>query len=123
MATHAHRRLQYDLKARVLAKMRREKSPFVWTANDLLEIGSRAAVDKALQRLVLSQDIRPIAPGLYDLPRMSQLTAKPTSVVYTAVIEAIARRSKIRLLVDGLTAASQLGLTNAVPARVIVHTD
>ena len=40
-----------------------------------------------------------------------------------AIIEAVARRDQIRLLVDGITAANQLGLTDAVPARVIVHTD
>jgi len=39
------------------------------------------------------------------------------------VIDAVARRDKIRLLLDGLTAANQLGLTTAVPGRVTVHTD
>jgi hypothetical protein len=39
------------------------------------------------------------------------------------IIDAIARRDQIRILVDGLTAANQLGLTDAVPAHVVVHTD
>lgn len=38
-----------------------------------------------------------------------------------AVIEAIARRDQIRLLVDGKTAANDLGFTIAVPAEIIVH--
>ena len=37
--------------------------------------------------------------------------------------EAIARRDQLRLLVDGMTAANDLGLTDAVPARVTIHTD
>ena len=37
--------------------------------------------------------------------------------------EAIARRDHLRLLVDGMTAANDLGLTDAVPARVTLHTD
>ena len=39
------------------------------------------------------------------------------------MVGAIARRDQLRLLVDGMTAANDLGLTDAVPARVIIHTD
>jgi hypothetical protein len=39
------------------------------------------------------------------------------------VLDAIARRDQLRLLVDGMTAANDLGLTDAVPARVTIHTD
>jgi hypothetical protein len=35
-----------------------------------------------------------------------------------AVIDAVARRDQTRIVVDGLTAANDLGLTTAVPARV-----
>jgi len=42
---------------------------------------------------------------------------------YTAIIDAVARREKARFLPDGITAANQLGLTDAVPAKVTVHTD
>jgi hypothetical protein len=38
-------------------------------------------------------------------------------------MDAIARRGQLRLLVDGMTAASDLGMTDAVPARVTIHTD
>ena len=39
------------------------------------------------------------------------------------MIDAIARRDQIRVLVDGMTAANDLGLTNAVPSKIVVHTD
>lgn len=39
------------------------------------------------------------------------------------MIETVARRDQIRVLVDGMTAANDLGLTNAVPAKIVVHTD
>ena len=39
------------------------------------------------------------------------------------VIDAVGRRDQLRLLIDGMTAANDLGLTNAVPGKVIVHTD
>lgn len=100
------------------------RTPFgVWTPVDFLDLGPRAAVDKALQRLAQSQAIRRIDRGLYDQPDINRLTGKPTSPDYTAVIDAVARRDQIRVLVDGLTAANQLGLTDAVPAKAVVHTD
>ncbi len=34
-----------------------------------------------------------------------------------------ARRDQLRLLEDGMTAANDLGLTGALPARVTIHID
>jgi len=42
---------------------------------------------------------------------------------YRAVIDALARRDQARMLVDGMTAANDLGLTDAIPARVVIHTE
>ena len=39
------------------------------------------------------------------------------------MIDALARKGKVRIVVDGLTAANDLGLTDAVPARIGVLTD
>jgi Family of unknown function (DUF6088) len=112
-----------DLKRAVLDRMTSEKSLPVWTPNDFLDLGTRSAIDKALQRLALSGDIRRIDRGLYDVPRVSSLTGKPSTPDYTAIIDAVTRREKARFLPDGITAANQLGLTDAVPAKVTVHTD
>jgi hypothetical protein len=103
--------------------MRENSSRLVWTPSDFLSLGGRTGVRKALQRLVDSKAIRRIDRGLYDLPRFNALTGQLNHPDYTAVIDAVARRDQIRLLVDGITAANQLGLTDAVPARVKVHTD
>lgn len=112
-----------DLKRAILDRIQRDKSIVVWTPNDFLDLGARSAVDKALQRLALSSDLRRIDRGLYDLPRVNTLTGKPRTPDYTAIIDAVTRREKARFVPDGMTAANQLGLTDAVPARVTVHTD
>ena len=39
------------------------------------------------------------------------------------MIDAISRRDQVRVLIDGMTCANDLGLTNAVPGQVIIHTD
>lgn len=95
----------------------------VWTAVDFLDFGSRDAVDKALQRLVAEGVVRRIERGLYDLPAPNQLTGKHSPPQTSAVIDAVARRDQARLLVDGMTAANDLGLTTAVPAQIVVLTD
>ncbi|MBZ5668019.1 MAG: DUF6088 family protein [Acidobacteriia bacterium] len=112
-----------DLKSAILDRIRWDKSIAVWTPNDLLDLGARSAIDKALQRLALSGDLRRIDRGLYDLPRVNTLTSKPNTPDYTAIIDAVTRREKARFLPNGMTAANQLGLTDAVPAKVTVHTD
>jgi hypothetical protein len=95
----------------------------VWVPTDFAQLGSRDAIDKTLQRMVQAEELRRIDRGLYDRPKLNSLTRRPTTPDYRAVVEAIARRDQLRLLVDGMTAANDLGLTDAVPARVTVHTD
>ena len=112
-----------DLKDLIISRIKSGPASHVWTAADFLDLGNRDAVDKAFQRLVASSDIRRIDRGLYDKPWLNKLTKQPSAPDYRSVIDAIARRDQIRILIDGMTAANDLGLTNAVPAKVIVHTD
>lgn len=57
------------------------------------------------------------------VPRHNSLTKKPTVADCAAVIDAVAGRDQARVVVDGLIAANDLGLTTAVPARILVLTD
>lgn len=95
----------------------------VWTPADFADLGARAAVDKTLQRLVAAGALRRIDRGLYDQPRRNALTGGASAPDYRAVIRAVARRDQARVLVDGMTAANDLGLTTAVPARIEVLVD
>lgn len=90
----------------------------VWTPVDFLDLGPRAAVDKSLQRLARGGKLSRISRGLYYRPGTNNLTRKPTTPDVRSVIDAIARRDQSRFVVDGMTAANDLGLTTAVPARV-----
>jgi len=112
-----------DLKSRILERIDTGRPHAVWTAADFLDLATRDAIDKALQRLVVAGKLRRIDRGLYDQPSLNSLTKAPSPPDPRQVIEAIARRDQIRVLVDGMTAANDLGLTNAVPAKIIVHTD
>ncbi|WP_313701600.1 DUF6088 family protein [Achromobacter sp.] len=112
-----------DIKTQIVASMEAASPGHVWGAADFAHLGGRDAVDKALQRLAASGQLRRIDRGLYDRPRINSLTKKAAVPDYRAVLDAIARRDQLRLLVDGMTAANDLGLTHAVPAHVTIHTD
>jgi len=112
-----------ELKSRVLEQISNTPSTGVWTANDFASLGTRSAIDKVLQRLLRTGDLRRIDWGLYDRPTRNELTSKATVPDYRAVIQAVARRDNVRLLLDGMTAANDLGLTTSVPARIEVLVD
>ena len=96
---------------------------WVCTPKDFLDLGSREAVDQALSRLVKAGQLRRAGHGLYDMPRMSNVLKRAAPVDLDAAIEALARRDSVRIVPDGLVAANQLGLTNAVPAKASYLTD
>lgn len=109
---------------RIYDRMSQDSQPTkAWTARDFADIGTRSAIDVALHRLQSDKRIRRIDHGLYDLPHTNQLTKKISPPDYKSVIQAVARRDGTKVLVDGITAANNLGLTNAVPAKVVVWTD
>lgn len=114
--------LDTDLRSRLLDRIAYDPDG-VWTPGDFADLGSRAAVDKTLQRLAASGELRRIDRGLYDRPRKSNLTGSATVPDYRAVIRAVTRRDQARAVVDGMTAANDLGLTTAVPARIEVLVD
>ena len=112
-----------SLKSSILAQIDAAEPGHVWVPADFAQLGNRNVIDKTLQRMVLAGELRRINRGLYDRPKLNSLTKRPTSPDYRAVVKAIARRDQLRLLVDGMAAANDLGLTDAVPARVILPTD
>lgn len=100
------------------------RAPFrVWVPADFTDLGSRDAVDQALHRMTRAGLIRRITRGLYDKPDFNSLTGKPTNPDPRAVIDALARRDSARMIVDGIAAANDIRLSDAVPAHIIVHTD
>jgi hypothetical protein len=112
-----------DLKTLILNRIADGDPGGVWTAADFFDLGTRDAIDKVLQRLVKNSQLRRIDWGLYDAPRYNSLTQQSSPPDPRQVVEAVSRRDQIRVLVDGMTAANDLGLSNAVPAKIIAHTD
>ena len=111
-----------DIKTQITGRIQATPDA-VWTPVDFLDLGSREVVDKTLQRLTLASHIRRLDRGLYDRPRHNPLTGHMSVPDYRQVIQAVARRDQTRMLVDGMTAANDLGLSDAVPGQIVMHTD
>lgn len=111
-----------NLESTLLRRVRGKGRGSAFSAADFLDLGTRAAVDQVLSRLVKKGGLRRAARGLYVYPKMSPLLGElsPTPAV---VAEAMASRGAERLLPTGANAAHQLGLTEQVPAKVEYLTD
>lgn len=94
-----------------------------WTPTDFLDLAERATIDKALQRLVHAGTLRRITRGIYDKPQIDKLSGAQEHPDPHAVVDAIARRDGIRVLVDDVTAARDLGFTDQISPTIIVHSE
>ncbi len=94
----------------------------VFTPAMFAALGSRAAIDKALQRLVAAGVLRRLARGLYDKPRHDREMGTLWPSV-DAVLKAVVGKDKLRVQPAGVYAANLLGLSEQVPAKVLMLTD
>jgi len=90
---------------------------------DLLDLGTRPAVDQALSRLVQQGIIRRVRRGLYDLPRMGRLLKQPVVASPDELVHAWAKNNGLRVVPSGAYAANLLGLSTQVPAKIVYYTN
>ena len=112
----------HSIDTRIARRVQRSARGSVFTPASFTGSGSRAAIDKALQRLVADGSLRRLSRGLYDKPvKDAQLGDLWPPV--EAVVKAIAGKHKLRTLPAGVYAANLLGLSEQVPAKVVLLTD
>ena len=90
------------------------------TAKELLHLGSRAAVDQALSRLVRRGNLMRAGRGIYLRSVESRFGAHPPET--SKVVEAIAAQRGESVAPHGAVAANELGLTTQVPVREVYLT-
>jgi hypothetical protein len=95
---------------------------FVFTPRDMLDLGSRQAVDQALSRLARAKVIRRLTRGLYDYPRRDPVFGLRAASA-DAIAKALARETDSTLQVAGAQAANQLGWSEQVPAKTVYLTN
>lgn len=112
----------HSVATKIMKRVRGRGRGSVWTPVNFLDLGSRAAVDQALSRLVRDGQLQRAARGVYAYPKLSRrlgaLTPSPD-----VVAGALAKSRKSRIQVSGARAANELGLSTQVPAKAVYLTD
>jgi hypothetical protein len=111
-----------NVQHRIVARIHARSRGTVFTSKDFLDLGSRAAVDQALSRLVREGAIRRLNRGLFDCPSVSPLVGT-LSADPDKVAMAVARKTGGRVHPSGARAANVLGLSTQVPAKLVYLTD
>ncbi|MCW5554421.1 MAG: hypothetical protein KIS67_19955 [Verrucomicrobiae bacterium] len=106
----------------ILRSIRSRPPASVFAARHFADLGSQDAVRKALSRLVKAGKIRRIRRGLYDLPRSNPIIGQ-TAPDIMATVRALMDGSHAQWQFTGAYAANALGLSDQVPAKVIILTD
>ena len=106
----------------VLRRIRARHRGSVFTPKQFTDLGSRAAIDQALSRLQRSGQIRRLARGVYEFPKVHPRIGvlSPSS---EAVAKAMAERTGSRITVSGAKALNLLGLSTQVPMQNVYWTE
>lgn len=107
----------------ILDRIRQQGRGRVFIPKDFLDLGSRAAADQSLSRLVRSGDILRLGRGLYHYPRMNQRLGIPLGPDLDEIADALARQTGSRVVPSGAVAANRLGLSTQVPAKPVYLSD
>lgn len=111
-----------SIDTQIARRVQRSARGTVFTPAMFAQAGSREAIDKALQRLVAKGVLRRLSRGLYDKPKHDELLGTLWPSV-DAVVKAVVGKDKLRVQPAGVYAANLLGLSEQVPAKVVMLTD
>lgn len=122
MRHHKTEKTMQSIVTKIKKRIYGKNKGFVFTKSQFLDLGSRPAVAKALERLADSGDIRRLARGLYDYPEKHHVLGNlPAN--YERIAQALAGRDNLKIQPSGAYAANLLGLTEQVPAKIVFLTD
>lgn len=111
-----------SIEDHIFRRIRGSKSGSVFSPGQFLNLGSRCAVDVAFHRLAKKGRVRRIRRGLYDLPRAHPIIGQ-TAPDIMATVRALMDGSSARWQFTGAYAANALGLSDQVPAKIVILTD
>jgi hypothetical protein len=107
---------------KIIRSIRARSGASVFSTKDFLGFGKGPAVGQALARLVKAGRLRRVRRGLYDLPRSHPiLDQTPTDP--TAMVRALMKDSGAKWQFSGAYAANLLGLSEQVPAQIVIFTN
>lgn len=97
-----------------------EGKPF--PAKDLLQFGTRAAVDQVLYRMAKDNEIFRIARGIYARPKWNKYVNAPVMPEPIEVAELVAKTRGAKIGPTGAEAVHKLGLSTQMPTQPVYAT-
>ncbi len=112
-----------SVQGRILKRVRAHGRGGVFTPRDFLDLVGRAAIDQALARLAKGGDLRRLARGLYDFPKIHAKLGALSAQLDDVAKAPLAQETGSLLQINGARAANALGLVTQVPAQNLYLTD
>jgi hypothetical protein len=105
-----------SIDAAILTRILSGEKDRVWAPADFLDLGSRAAVDKALSRNCSAHQLHRAGRGLYHVPRYDPVLGVlgPSLDAWNDLLR---RKAGADILPSGAHAANALGLSDQVPMQ------
>jgi hypothetical protein len=111
-----------SISNQILIKIKKAGRGSLFFSESFTMKGNADAVRKALERLVKKGEIERVANGIYVRPEIDPVIGKVSPGI-DAVVRAIAKRDKARIVPTGIYALNKLGLSTQVPMNVVYLTD
>lgn len=110
-----------SIDAALLDRIRSGPKDHVWTPPDFLDLGSRAAIDKALSRNCKAGLLSRAGRGMYHVPRPHAILGLMPAT-NESFFAALTRQDGAKIISTGAHAANALGLSDQVPTRPMLLT-
>jgi len=111
-----------SIEIKVLDKIKRNPRGSLFFVDSFSNIGNSKSVNKALERLVKSNELERIATGIYVRPIIDAYIGKVLPSIEEVAVS-IAKRDRARIVPTGNFAMYKLGLTTQVPLNIVYYTD
>jgi len=111
-----------SIEVQVLKKIKWNPRGRLFFVDSFSTISNAKAVNKALERLVKSDELERIATGIYVRPIIDNYIGKVLPSIEEIAI-AIAKRDRAKILPTGSFAMYKLGLTTQVPLNIVYYSD
>ena len=111
-----------NTEIQIIKKIKKARRGTLFFNESFLTIGQTDAIRKALERLVKSGEIQRVAVGIYVRPEIDPVIGEVNPGI-DAIVTAIAKRDKARIVPTGIYAMNRLGLSTQVPMNVVYLTD
>ena len=104
-----------SIENKAASRIRGKGRGWAFSQHELIDLGSRSAIDLALHRLEHKGLIRRVIRGIYEYPRFSKLLEQQLGPDIDQVAQALARKFGWRIQASGPAAQNILGLSMDAP--------